>query len=178
MIFIPSKCLLTVEKALASPIGQIVAEHEYVFKNTQNRDFMVLTLYLVYEHCKQGDSFWWPFLDSMGELSLTGFWDESKYLSQIECPILLEECRKYRADVVEEREALQKLVRIYTPSHFPAKGVSEKLFEKCYAMVTSRSFGLGISSTLLVPGADMLNHADETMVTQEMINKKLHTSDN
>lgn len=156
----------------------MVAEHEYCFKGSQNRDFMVLALYLVYEHCKLADSFWWPYLESMGDLSLSANWNEDKYLNQIECPILLEEIRKYQKDYVEEREMLKKLVKIYTPAHFPAKGVSDELFEKCYAMVTSRSFGLGISSTLLVPGADMLNHADETMVTQEIINKRMQVSDN
>lgn len=91
---------------------------------------------------------------------------------------MFEELQKYKKDYEEEREMLKKLVKIYTPAHFPAKGVTDELFEKCYAMVTTRSFGLGISSTLLVPGADMLNHSDETMVTQEIINKKLHLTDN
>jgi hypothetical protein len=45
-------------------------------------------------------------------------------------------------------------------------------------MVTSRAFGVGISSTLMIPMGDMMNHSDRSMVGIDLINKDYHLTDN
>ena len=56
-LYVPSKLLITVDRALASKeIGHIYQEHPYFFKATKDRDYLVLLLFLIYEHQKGPDS--------------------------------------------------------------------------------------------------------------------------
>jgi len=43
--------IITVERALNSKeIGHIFSENEYFFKNTEDRDYLVLLIFLIFEH--------------------------------------------------------------------------------------------------------------------------------
>lgn len=49
-IYVPSKCLITVERAKSSEIGFIFENHETIFKATVDRDFKILLIFMMYEH--------------------------------------------------------------------------------------------------------------------------------
>ena len=52
-LYVPSKILITVDKALRSKeIGHVFSENAFFFKNTEDRDYLVLLVFLLYEHQK------------------------------------------------------------------------------------------------------------------------------
>lgn len=50
IIYIPNKCLITVEKAKSSEIGHIFNNHDNWFKANPDRDFLTLLVYMIYEY--------------------------------------------------------------------------------------------------------------------------------
>lgn len=50
IVYVPQKVLITVERALSSPIGFIFEQHASIFKATEDRDYLILLLFLIYEH--------------------------------------------------------------------------------------------------------------------------------
>jgi hypothetical protein len=47
---VPLKLIITVDKALKHKVlGPIYEEHSYFFKTTEDRDYLVLLLFLMYE---------------------------------------------------------------------------------------------------------------------------------
>ena len=49
-IYVPNKILLTVERAKSSEIGHIFNNHDALFKSNADRDFLILLVYIIYEH--------------------------------------------------------------------------------------------------------------------------------
>jgi hypothetical protein len=50
-LYVPSKIIITVDKALKSKeIGHIYSENDFFFKNTSDRDYLILLVFLIYEH--------------------------------------------------------------------------------------------------------------------------------
>jgi hypothetical protein len=75
---VPSKVLITVEKALASEIGFIYEKHESIFNQTNDRDYLILLLFLIYEHQKEDKSFWYPYFNAINPGELSCYWTEQK----------------------------------------------------------------------------------------------------
>lgn len=48
-LYVPNKCLITVERARSSEIGFIFENHDNVFKATEDRDFLILLVFMMYE---------------------------------------------------------------------------------------------------------------------------------
>jgi len=49
-LYVPLKLIITVDKALKHKVlGPIYEEHSYFFKTTEDRDYLVLLLFLMYE---------------------------------------------------------------------------------------------------------------------------------
>ena len=70
--------LLTVDKALCHPIlASIYEEHAYFFKATPDRDYLVLLLYMIFEHQKGTESFWYPYFNAIQPDDLPCHWDDS-----------------------------------------------------------------------------------------------------
>ncbi len=75
-LYVPSKLLITVDKALRSKeIGHVFSENAFFFKNTEDRDYLVLLVFLLYEHQKGKNSFWYPYLNAIEPCSLPVEWD-------------------------------------------------------------------------------------------------------
>ena len=51
-------------------------------------------------------------------------------------------------------------------------------FEWAVVFVTTRCFGWGLPSTMLVPFADAINHANESIINYNLFHKNLHLSSN
>ena len=60
-IYIPIKILITVERALSSEIGFIFEKHVSIFKSTEDRDYLILLMFLIYEHQRGENSLWFPY---------------------------------------------------------------------------------------------------------------------
>ena len=78
-IFIPNKLLITIERAHASEIGHIFDKHDSVFKVNEDRDFLTLLLFVMFEHQKGEKSFWYPYFQAVDPGTLTCYWNE-KYV--------------------------------------------------------------------------------------------------
>ena len=77
-LYVPQKLLITVDKALQSEeIGHIYREHSYFFKATSDRDYLVLLLFLIYEHQKGKQSFWYPYFNAVEPCDLPCYWNEN-----------------------------------------------------------------------------------------------------
>lgn len=61
IVYVPQKLLITVEKALVSEISQVIKQHDSVFKSHSDRDYLILLVFLMYEHGKGEASFWYPY---------------------------------------------------------------------------------------------------------------------
>jgi hypothetical protein len=76
-LYVPSKLLITVDRALNSKeIGHIFKENEYFFKNTEDRDYLVLLVFLMYEIQKGLKSFWHPYFSILEDVDLPTHWDK------------------------------------------------------------------------------------------------------
>jgi len=62
---------------LESPIGFIFEKHSSIFKATEDRDYLVLLLFLIYEYQKGTKSFWNPYFEAINPGKLTCFWEDS-----------------------------------------------------------------------------------------------------
>ena len=49
LIYIPNKLLITVERARNSEIGEIFDNHDSIFKGREDRDFMTILVFMIYE---------------------------------------------------------------------------------------------------------------------------------
>lgn len=78
-VYVPNKVLLTVERARSSEIGYIFDNHDSIFKANLDRDFLTLLMYVMYEHQKGKESFWFPYFDAVDPGTLTCYW-EDKYI--------------------------------------------------------------------------------------------------
>ena len=76
ILYVPSKVLITVEKALSSEIGFIYQKHDSIFNSTNDRDYLVLLLFLIFEHQKEEKSFWYPYFCAINPGELACYWPE------------------------------------------------------------------------------------------------------
>jgi hypothetical protein len=75
-VYIPNKMLLTVERAKSSEIGNIFENHDSLFKANADRDFLILLVYIMHEHLKGKESFWFPYFDAIDPVEMTCFWKD------------------------------------------------------------------------------------------------------
>ena len=71
--------LLTVDAAQRHPIlGPIIAENPHLFSEDEKGDWeqLILVIYLIHEHLKGEESFWFPYLDLMPEITFFCHWSE------------------------------------------------------------------------------------------------------
>lgn len=138
---------------------------------------MVLALFLIYEQSKQEDSFYQPYFDILPTYDFPGVWEE-RTLKQIDCPILRSEMEEYTSSYSEEKEMIKKIIQIYTPALFSQSGVKEELIDQSFGVLQSRAYTFGTASTILSSPADMCNHESVSNVGLELVNKRMHLTDN
>jgi hypothetical protein len=76
-LFVPNKCLITIQRAKQSEIGVIFRNHDALFVTSRNCDHKILVVYLLFERRKGSASFFHPYFESVHQSDLTYFWDES-----------------------------------------------------------------------------------------------------
>ena len=62
---------MSVDKAMEHPhLSKIIKENPNLFSEERHYNFeqLILLLFVVYEHQKGEDSFWWPYLDLMPDV--------------------------------------------------------------------------------------------------------------
>ena len=83
----PTSLILTVDKCLASPtLGPIYNDHPYLFTASVDRDYLILLVALLYEHCRGPLSPWFPYLSALDPDDLPCYWPPTTlaYLSDRE----------------------------------------------------------------------------------------------
>eukprot|EP00347_Sterkiella_histriomuscorum_P010062 403338831 len=176
-VYIPNKCLITVERARSSEIGFIFANHENVFKSSEDRDFLTLLVFMMCEFQKGDQSFWYPYFNAVDPGELTCYWDQ-KYLSALDDKECIEQIREYGASMDEMWEQVHKILRVYSPDYFNLEVCNEAMFKKVAAFIATRCFGWGLPTTILAPIADSFNHNSTSSNHIDFVNKRLHLAQN
>jgi hypothetical protein len=172
-VYIPNKCLITVERARSSEIGFIFDNHENIFKATEDRDFYVLLVFLLYEFQRGTQSFWYPYFNAVDPGSLTCYWDK-RYLEALDDKECQEEIKAYGESMDEMWSKVEKIINVYSPDYFNMEVCNEERFKHCAAFIATRCFGWGIPTTILAPIADSFNHSSKANNHIDFVNKRLH----
>jgi len=93
--YVPNKCIISTETARHSEIAEIFRSHDEVFIANQDRDYMVLVLFLMYERMKGEDGFWHPYFVSIQEIDLPAIWEDQD-VAQIADSELVSRIRYFR----------------------------------------------------------------------------------
>ena len=150
--------MITVDKALNSPeIGFIFEEHSYLFKATSDRDYLILLVFLIYEHQKGQLSFWHPYFHAIDPGDLPCFWDE-QVIACISDPLLKAQFASNKADMMTDWDIIHKLLRVYSPVVFDLAICTFDLYKRCASFISTRCFGWGLPCTVVAPISDSFNH--------------------
>lgn len=175
-MYIPNKCLITTEHARESPIGHLFESHDALFVCNNDRDTCILMVYIIYEKLKGEESFYHPYLEMMDSTLHATYWPE-EIIEKSDIKIfklnLKDSKDKYEADW----EKMMNFFSIY-PDFFDPERTNKDLFLWALSLLHSRQFGWGLPSSMLVPLADCLNHAQRSPMGINLIEKNLHKSMN
>ena len=72
----------------------MLAAHPELFIKHDDKEYLALTTFLMYESCRGSDSFWSAYLRTMGSPDLPYHWSDEE-LNQLRDPVLKEEVRYY-----------------------------------------------------------------------------------
>jgi hypothetical protein len=148
-----------VDKALGSKVlGPIYNEHPYLFKSTKDRDYLVLLLFLMYEHQKGKDSLWHPYFQAIEPGELPCFWNR-KVIQCLESQDLIDELDDAKRDFETDWGIMRKLMLVYSPEVFKLELCTYELYRRCACIITTRCFGWGLPSTIISPIGDCFNHS-------------------
>lgn len=135
--YVPNKLFLSTEKARNSEIAEILSAHEDVFVAYQERDFMVLCLYLIFERSKGEESFWHPYFEIVELVDLPSQWDD-EVIDKLVDAELKANVRIFKEQSNKEWQTLKGIIEM-NGQWFP-DGCSDDraLFDWACAMVAQR----------------------------------------
>lgn len=73
----------------------------------------------------------------------------------------------------DDWEKMQKLVKIY-PNYFEESKCTFEVFKRYSSLITTRCFGWGLPTSVLIPIADSFNHNPKSFCAIDIVNKRLH----
>ena len=115
-LFVPYKMMMNVKKANRHPvIGEIIAAHPECFseeENTNAGEQMTLTLFILYEMTLGKQSFWYPYLRTMPDVSFTSSWQEHE-IEMAQDEYLVIALQEYEAEVEAEWDTFQGILKEY-----------------------------------------------------------------
>jgi len=121
---------------------------------------------------KKGDkSFWKPYFDILPDADIPALWSDEE-LKELQDPEFAREAHDYKEDLLEQWKQTKKVLKKY-PEIFPKDKVTKELFLFVYVNVVTRCFGWSIPCTMMIPVADIMNHAPIN-TGNEMFNPDLH----
>ncbi|OMJ72639.1 hypothetical protein SteCoe_28864 [Stentor coeruleus] len=154
-LFVPSKIIISPQKARNSEIGFIFDEHPRLFKTHSRAVDYILWFYITYEFIKEEKSFYYPYFMAVGESEMLMDWSEEE-LNELQDKFLIFESKKQEKMALYYYESLSRIFSQYT-DFFPQCTLLGP-FLWAYKLVTTRSFSHG--EGLVIPLADNLNHED------------------
>ncbi|KRX00204.1 Rubisco LSMT, substrate-binding domain [Pseudocohnilembus persalinus] len=155
---VPNKMIINVKKALESELIEVYksSPKNFNMKINEDAEFNILTLFLIREYIKGTDSFWYPYISSIGK-SYT-LYDWTKYdTEKTEDPEMIEESRYYADEIDQVYWQLGQVMKKF-PQYFPPDQINRRIFVEFYQAIMTRCFGYSVPSTCLIPFADLLNH--------------------
>lgn len=153
-VYVPNKLIVSVEAARKSELSDVFRSHDALFVSNIDRDYFILVVFVLFERTKGDKSFWHPYFEAVNPGSYTSLWPDN-VIAMIDEPELKLNLKTNRDKIELDYENVQKLKDLY-PQHFGL--VTRDMFEWAIVFVTTRCFGWGLPSTMLVPLADALNH--------------------
>lgn len=146
----------------ASKLGQIISSNPTLFspKESEDSDFNMLSIFILYERLKKQDSFYAPMFEvSEQNYSLLNW--SSKELDLLEDEGIKEQVNEFQKDMEENwvqiREIINKNPNLFETELDLDKDI-KKLYIWAYEFVMTRCYGWSLPSTILIPLADFLNH--------------------
>ena len=74
ILFVPAQAFITIARARNSSIARIFNAHPALFMRHYDKDYLILTTFIIYEHIKGKESEWYAYLRIMGEADLPYHW--------------------------------------------------------------------------------------------------------
>lgn len=65
-------------------------------------------------------------------------------------------------------------MKIYSPEHFDIEKCTYEIYKHYAAFISTRCFGWGLPTTIVVPVGDSFNHSAKSNNTIDLVNKRLH----
>ena len=156
VVYVPNKLLITVERARSSTIAHIFDSFDNLFKANEDRDFLVLVVFVLFEMGKGEFSLWGPYFEAVDPGTLACYWPK-EVLDMIDDQELTWALNEYKSSMEEQFDLIEKLFKIY-PEHFPQEVCGYEKFKHASCFVATRCFGWGLPTTIVVPFADNVNH--------------------
>ena len=103
---------------------------------------------------------------------MTCYWDD-KYLEALDDHDLKDALYAYRAEMDEDWDMIVKIFKIYDDL-FNISKCTYDVYRRYAAFISTRCFGWGLPTTILVPIADSLNHSPKCSNIIDLLNKRLH----
>jgi len=102
------------------------------------------------------------------------FWDE-KYLNALDDIELQQQLKEFRESMEDEWEnEILKVLKVYSPEQFNLEVCTYEMYRRVSCFLSTRCFGWGLPTTLVVPIADSLNHSANSLTQVDLVNKRLH----
>lgn len=97
--------MITLEKARKSEIGHIFSNHDSLFKANTDREFLILLVFLMYEHQKGEASLWFPYFNAVNPDNLSSYWPET-YLDRLDDWQLKSDLATYKQELDDDWDLL------------------------------------------------------------------------
>ena len=150
--------------------------HDNLFVCNSDRDTSILLVYIVYERLKGAESFYHPYFEMIDSGQHTTYWPE-EVIEKSDFELFKLNVKDSKARYEEDWEKTNNFFSIY-PDFFNPESCNKELFLWAMSLLHSRCFGWGLPSSMLVPLADCLNHANRAPLSINLLEKNLHKSMN
>lgn len=85
LIAVPTKTLISVEHARKSELSELYESHDALFMANSERDFLILTIFVIFEKLKGDQSFYEPYLSVVNPGTYTCYWVD-EYIDKCDDP--------------------------------------------------------------------------------------------
>ena len=167
LIYVPNKLLITTKIAQDHElIGPIMKEYPVVFEESQDWEYNIQIIFIMYERTKGKDSLWHPYFDLQPIVDTPLEWGPED-LAFIEDPSLVKEIEDCKTIIEFDWKNFARIIKIHQDVF-----ISSTFTDYIWAcqFVTTRCFGWYLPYTMLVPMVDNVNHDHVDQCTTEILN--------
>ena len=160
-LYVPNKLIISAEHAKQSELAPIFKSHDSLFVTNPHREYFIVLMFIIWEKLKPEGSFYDPYFECIGELEdLPLHWHAQQDWEKIDDQVVRANLKASLDGHQKDWESVMKLVKLYEDDYFPVEPTYEQ-YKWVTNCMSSRCFGHGLPTTMLVPLADMINHTHQ-----------------